>query len=101
MIKFFKILLVFVLVFTVAFCTARINTRTPVGTIRYECFKQGHIISALFLEAEKTELERDDNTTVYKVIKYVPYEKATKTYLDYWNVIKNKNNKYSASYGAA
>lgn len=36
---------------------------------------------------------------VYKIMLAVPYEKATATYLDYWNVIKNKNGTYSASYG--
>lgn len=31
----------------------------------------------------------------------IPYERATATYLDYWNIIRNKNGTYSASYGVA
>ena len=95
------IFLVLCMLIIIGFGIARINTWTPVGAIRYECLLHGHIISALFLQAKKIEIEIDDEVTVYKITTFVPYEKATATHLDIWNVIKRKNGTYSAVYGAA
>lgn len=77
----------------------RINPRTPVGAIRYECLIHGHILSALFLKAEEITFENSWEARVYKITAFVPYEKATDTHLDQWNVIKKKNGTYTASYG--
>jgi hypothetical protein len=95
------IILLLLIVLTVGFCIIRTNTLTPVGAIRYECLLHGHIFSAIFLQVEEVKTEADGIARVYKVTFAVPYEKATATHLDYWNVIKNKNGTYSASYGVA
>jgi hypothetical protein len=79
----------------------RINTWTPIGAIRYECFIHGHILSALFLKAEEISVENRGEARVYIITSFVPYEKATETHLDQWNVIKKKNGTYSAAYGVA
>lgn len=95
------IILVSCVVLIIGIGIARINTRTPVGAIRYECLLHGHIISALFLQAKEIDIEIGDETTVYKITLFVPYERATATHLDQWNVIKKKNGTYSATYGVA
>jgi hypothetical protein len=77
----------------------RINTRTPIGAIRYECLLHGHMISALFLKAEEISVENSGEARVYIITSFVPYEKATDTHLIQWNVIKKKNGTYSAAYG--
>jgi hypothetical protein len=51
------------------------------------------------MNAAKTNIKTNDETAVYKITSFIPYEKATATHLDQWNVIKNKNGTYSASYG--
>ncbi|MFA9466382.1 MAG: hypothetical protein ACERKN_19135 [Velocimicrobium sp.] len=92
------IIIVFCMVLIIGFGIARINTKSPVGAIRYECLLHGYVISALFLQAKEINIEIDGETTVYKITSFVPYEKATATHLDQWNVIK-QNGTYSASYG--
>lgn len=93
------IILVLYMVIIIGLGITRINTDTPVGAIRYECLLQGHIISALFLQAKEIDVEFDDETIVYIVTSFVPYEKATATYLDQWNVVKKTNGTYYATYG--
>lgn len=95
------VLLLLILIISVGLCIMRTNTYTPIGAIRYECLLHGHIFSAIFLQAEEIETEIDGIARVYKITFAVPYERATASHLDYWNVIKNKNGTYSASYGAA
>jgi hypothetical protein len=94
-----RILVIFIicLVLLVVIGVSRINTYSPVGAIRYECLLNGHIISALFMHV--TNIKINDETTAYKITSFIPYEKATATHLDQWNVKKNKNGTYSASYG--
>ena len=62
--KRITIILVLCVVIIIGFGMARINTRTPVGAIRYECLLHGHIISVLFLQAKEIHTEIGDGTTV-------------------------------------
>ncbi len=95
-----KVILILIsMVFIIGISAVRINTYSPVGAIRYECFLKGHVISAFFLNAVKSDLQANDVVTVYKITSFIPYEKATATHLDQWNVRKNKNGTYSAAYG--
>nr|WP_294486995.1 hypothetical protein [uncultured Anaerosporobacter sp.] len=84
-----------VIVATVGFFI-RINTFSPTGAIRYECLLQGHIFSALFLQTKEFKIESCRDEMVDKITFEIPYEKSTATHLDYWNVMKNKNDTYSA-----
>lgn len=94
-------ILLLIIVLTVGLCIMRTNTYTPIGAIRYECLLHGHVFSAMFLQAEEVKTETDGIASIYKITFAVPYERATATHLDYWNVIKNRNGTYSASYGVA
>lgn len=93
------ILLLILFIFLSTGFIIRINTVTPIGAIRYECLLHGHIFSAIFLQAKEVRTETDGKALVYKITVAVPYERATATHLDYWNLIKNKNGTYTASYG--
>lgn len=99
----YKKKLVFLLILfaflTIGILVIRINTFTPAGAIRYECLLDGHVFSAIFLQAKEIRIETDK--IVYKITFGVPYDKVTATHLDCWNIIKNKNGTYSASYGGA
>ncbi len=95
------LLMVLCAILIIVIGAVRINTRTPIGAIRYECLSHGHIISAFFLQAEEINVENRGETKVYRITSFVPYEKATDTHLDQWNVKKNKKGKYSAEYGIA
>ncbi len=96
-----KRILIILIIFSVLLIVigvSRINTYSPVGAIRFECLLNGHVISALFMHV--TDIKINDETTTYKITSFIPYEKATRTHLDQWNVNKNKNGTFSASYGA-
>jgi|GEM_PF-2845791 hypothetical protein len=96
-----KVLIILILCAVFLIGAFRINTYSPVGAIRFECLTHGHVISALFLQANKTEIYINPQTAVYKIKSFIPYERDTATHLDIWNVIKNKNGTYCAAYAAA